>query len=87
MGKRLEDGTWQDSCLDKVQPGEPIFVLRSTDYFAPLLVAEWATQATKCAGTGEESMDQETRAKAAEAFEMAAAMLRWQNDHGCKIPD
>jgi hypothetical protein len=42
MGKRLADGTWQDSCLLKVKPEEPIFVLRAQDSSAPALVREWA---------------------------------------------
>ena len=43
MGKRNVDGTWRDSCLDKVLPNEPIFVLRAQDVTAPSLVRKWAT--------------------------------------------
>ncbi len=47
MGRRLEDGTWKDSCLDKVKPGEPIFVLRAQDALAPKIVREWAIAALR----------------------------------------
>lgn len=45
MGKRLADGTWQDSCLSNVKPGEPIFVLRAQDKLAPELIRDWAIKA------------------------------------------
>lgn len=34
-----------DSCLAKVKPGEPIFVLRGQDMLAPHFVRAWATLA------------------------------------------
>ena len=42
MGYRKEDGSWQDRCLEKVKPTEPIFVLRAQDKLAPALVRMWA---------------------------------------------
>lgn len=64
-----------DKCLAKVQPGEPIFVLRGQDLLAPLLVREWASLA-ELRGCAPE--------KVAEARECAAAMERWPTR---KYPD
>ena len=75
MGKRLADGTWQDSCLEKVQPEEPIFVLRGQDMLAPKLVEEWALEARKHGL----KMD-----KFIEAMTTADAMRAW---HYRKYPD
>lgn len=78
MGKRLADGTWQDSCLAKVKPGEPFFVLRSQDQTAPYAVRTWAREARR-AGMNQAKFD--------EAMETARAMEEWANEHGKKIPD
>ena len=75
MGRRLEDGTWKDSCLDKVKPGEPIFVLRGQDINSPQLIREWAKLA-KEAGCSNE--------KVQEAFNCADEMEKWPNR---KYPD
>ena len=45
MGYRKEDGTYHDTCLDKLKPGEPFFVLRAQDITAPRLVRLWAEMA------------------------------------------
>lgn len=45
MGYRNEDGTWHDTCLEKVHPNEPIFVLRAQDLLAPDIVEQWANMA------------------------------------------
>ena len=78
MGQRLADGTWKEACLDKVKPGEPIFVLRAQDKLAPSIVEEWAHQA-------------ETRGapvdKVNEAYDCARAMRDWARSNGCKYPD
>lgn len=65
MGKRREDGTWEDSCLAKVKPNEPIFVLRAQDKLASTLVRRWAVQARE-QGCPEE--------KVQEAYDCANAM-------------
>lgn len=77
MGYKREDGTFDDACLDKVKPGEPIFVLRGRDLSAPELVRLWMT------------VNQETLAddKAGEALQCAAAMEAWARAHGGKYPD
>lgn len=68
MGKRLEDGSWKDACLDKLRPGEPFFVLRAQDKFAPLLVDLWAELA------GEHGCPTD---KVHEAFNTADQMRSW----------
>lgn len=75
MGKRLEDGSWKDACLDKLKPGEPFFVLRAQDKLAPTLVRDWALMA-KLNGAPDE--------KILEAQETAAEMENWPNR---KFPD
>lgn len=75
MGKRLESGEWQDSCLDKLKPGEPFFVLRAQDKLAPDIIREWAIKA-KSYGL---PMD-----KYQEALDTASAMDQWTNR---KYPD
>ena len=42
MGYRKTDGSWHDECLNKLQHGEPFFVLRAQDKFASILVRTWA---------------------------------------------
>lgn len=68
MGKRNTDGTWEDSCLAKVKPEEPIFVLRAQDFIAPKLVRAWAIQA-KAVGCPLE--------KVQEALDCADSMDKW----------
>lgn len=75
MGYRNEDGTWHDSCLDKVHANEPIFVLRGQDRLAPDLIREWARLAEH------HSLPQE---KLNEALACADAMETWPNR---KFPD
>jgi hypothetical protein len=75
MGKRLADGTWQDSCLAKIKPEEPIFVLRAQDKLAPALVEDWADRAATHGCSAE---------KVAEARTTAAAMRDWPTK---KYPD
>jgi hypothetical protein len=70
--------TASGSCLAKVGPDEPIFVLRAQDQLAPGIVREWATRAID-AGVKPE--------KVLEAYKMADAMTLWQGDHGAKVPD
>lgn len=57
----------EDACLDKLEPGEPFFVLRGTDMLSPVLVKEWAGRALQVGAS---------EAKVAEALETAGAMLR-----------
>lgn len=75
MGYRNKDGTWHDSCLDKVRPHEPIFVLRAQDKLAPRLVRLWGEMAadTDC------PVD-----KIEEAFATADEMEQWPDR---KFPD
>lgn len=67
-----------DSCLLKAGDAEPIFVLRSTDQLAPIVVRHWARLAMKAGAP---------HAKVAEAFALADKMDEWQAQHGAKRPD
>lgn len=75
MGYRNEDGSWHDSCLDKLHPGEPFFVLRAQDRLAPSLVELWVELATRH-GLSE--------AKQNEALDTAVQMRDWPSR---KFPD
>jgi len=69
MGQLREDGTWHDTCLDKLKKGEPFFVLRAQDITASRLVRLWAEMANDkvC-----------PRIKINEAYDTAAAMEDWE---------
>lgn len=45
MGKRLVDGSWEDSCLANLKDGEPFFALRGNDALAAGIVDLWAAMA------------------------------------------
>lgn len=68
-----------DTCYDRAEPNEPIFVLRAQDIIAPEIVREWAFRAKK-AGAPREKVD--------EARRLADQMEDWQieNDRR-KVPD
>jgi len=76
MGRRLEDGSWKDSSLDKLNHGEPFFVLRAQDKTAPIIVRKWIEWARAAGAPGR---------KLQEAAETAEAMEKW--DGLKKIPD
>lgn len=63
-----------DACLDKLDPGEPFFVLRGKDATAAILVQSWAAGAERVGACPE---------KVAEARATADAM---QNYHGRRMP-
>ena len=64
-----------DACLAKVQPGEPIFVLRAQDMLAPAIVRKWAEEAEQHGCDAQ---------KVAEARQCARAMDMWPSR---KFPD
>jgi len=67
-----------DPCLDKVQPGEPVFVLRAHDALAPKIVRLWAQEASRAGSPAD---------KVEEALLCAKKMMAWQNLYGLKVPD
>lgn len=75
MGYRNEDGTWHDNCLEKIKPGEPIFVLRGQDILAPGFIRGWAVHARSHGLCAE---------KVCEALDCADAMDNWPSR---KYPD
>lgn len=75
MGKKLDDGTLQDSCLEKLYPGERFFVLRAQDLLAPQTIRAWANEAI---------MKGMTKEKYDEAMACAAEMEQWPDR---KYPD
>ncbi|KKL07644.1 hypothetical protein LCGC14_2583950 [marine sediment metagenome] len=75
MGYRRRDGSWHDSCLEKLKMGEPFFVLRAQDKLAPNLIRTWAREAEEhgCLST-----------KTDEALNAADEMEKWKDR---KFPD
>lgn len=73
-------------CYDKADADEPIFVLRSTDKFAPQVVRYWASLVVQGAGL---PTPDKTASKVLEAHDCADAMDDWQEDNPSKvkIPD
>lgn len=62
-------------CLNKLQVGEPYFVLRAQDLLAPELIEAWAIEA---------ELNGCPRGKVADARAIAAAMRKWRRR---KMPD
>jgi hypothetical protein len=62
----------------KIPADEPVFLLRAQDKVAPDVVEAWASLAE----IWDADKDIVQRAR-----EHAQAMRRWQDEHGCKIPD
>ncbi len=91
MGIRNADGSINDRCLDNVQPGEPIFVLRAQDACAPYAIKAWANRVEQewedeigwKAGQRPD-LPESVKAKLAEARATAAAMEAWPTR---KLPD
>jgi hypothetical protein len=65
-------------CYDMADMDEPIFVLRSTDRFAPVLVRMWAMLA-QIGGCSKPKVD--------EATVCAMRMEEWAARRGSKFPD
>lgn len=66
--------------LDAIQrTGEPVFILRARDIFAPDTVRFWAGQLEMTVGTD--------HPKAIEANKLADQMDAWQRTQSRKIPD
>lgn len=73
MGKKSND-----SCLDRVDKNEPIFVLRAQDRLAPLVVRLWADLTAAQEGKTH---------KVTEAIELAKEMDDWGFENHRKFPD
>lgn len=75
-----------DSCYNKAEDDEPIFVLRATDKFAPQVIRYWTALVVQGAGL---PTPDNTAEKVNGAHECANAMDDWQEEHPdkVKIPD
>jgi hypothetical protein len=62
----------------KIPEAEPVFLLRGQDGSAPHAIRVWAADAKARGARGD-------IIKA--ALDQADAMLRWQREHGAKVPD
>lgn len=62
----------------KIGEDEPVFLLRAKDKLAPATLRDWALKLQ--AADGDEAMIEA-------AYIHASRMERWQQEHGCKVPD
>lgn len=63
---------------NKIPVDEPVFLLRSSDIYAPQLLLEWAKLMMLNGGSPE---------MAKNVIDHAQSMLKWQRDNGKKTPD
>ena len=71
--------------LSKVDPKEPIFVIRAQDQFGPATIRTWAGMVAYAQPTVPTKEERDAfDAKYAEAMKVAEAMTQWPNR---KIPD
>lgn len=75
MSTKSENAANPNSCWNKADPDEPLFILRSTDPAAPRLVRAWAGayEERKTKATGRWP-DEKSKAKYADAMAVAAQM-------------
>lgn len=66
-----------NSCLNKTDEAEPLFVLRSNDENAPAAVSAWARDYIVSKG-GWGDMTDEQKAKYSEAMDVASNMRIWK---------
>jgi len=66
-----------DTCYEKADPDEPLFILRAQDATAPEAVEYWLSLNPQLQHT----------AKGNEAQELANSMRTWQNERFRKIAD
>ena len=66
-----------DSCINRAEHDEPVFVLRANDVMSPDLVNLWATNYIRLKG-GLGKMTDKQVAKAREAFKLADQMAAWR---------
>jgi hypothetical protein len=75
----IEAANRGEGCLGKALSGEPVFILRAQDRFAPDVIEAWANKVELARGT--------TTSKIREARALAHEMRAWQEMNTCKIPD
>lgn len=75
--------------LMTVPRNEPVFVLRAQDLFAPSTVGVWAALclAQNAVDKDGNPLHPETLAKGDRAMELSKQMRKFQEQHGCKVPD
>lgn len=88
-------------CLGKAAAGEPIFILRSSDKFAPEVIRDWCMKVIRARHhewmqtLSPQDQDKATRGllsppklpKVDEARKLAKAMEKYATKHGSKVPD
>lgn len=78
MALKYEEQLNMNSCLNKADYYEPVFVLRANDELAPNLVRDWARRYSALKGAG---MTAAQSAKFQEAVRLADTMDTWRMGH------
>lgn len=73
--KKRDELSNPNSCINKADLDEPVFVLRANDELAPDIVRAWAVTYRSAKGP---SITPEQQRKHDEALELAAAMEAWR---------
>lgn len=73
-----------NSCINRADDDEPVFVLRAHDPAAPEIVREWADAYASRKEDKGSVMTETQRAKYREALNLAQLMEVWQAEHGIK---
>lgn len=74
MATKEENFVDPQSCLNRAEADEPIFVLRAHDPLAPSIIRDWARLRRYARGPRD--------ASAADAEDIALEMERWRKTHG-----
>lgn len=77
MATKVENILDPQSCWNRAENEEPVFILRANDYEAPAVVIMWANRYAIKKG-GWAKMTYEQRAKFEGALRVAEAMRQWQ---------
>ena len=69
-----------ESCLNRAEEDEPLFVLRANDELAPAIVLEWAERYREQKLEAQGGLTDEQRAKYDEAKMIAMNMVSWWHE-------
>lgn len=76
--RKFDELTKEDSCLNRAEDDEPLFVLRANDEIAPGLVRKWAEMYAKTKSRQRDGMSKAQLAKLDEAMQLADEMDKWR---------
>lgn len=80
--KKRDELANPNSCINRAEDDEPVFVLRAHDPAAPEIVREWADAYASRKEDKQGEMTEQQRAKYREALDLAKQMEAWQKEKG-----